>query len=111
MRMYGVAAGDVARWTDGKLVRAAPSASLAGASIDSRAVPARALFVAIVGPKHDAHAFLAQAASGAGGLLIERGRALPAAIAKDLPVIEVIDTTRALGALASGHRAGFDGPG
>jgi UDP-N-acetylmuramoyl-tripeptide--D-alanyl-D-alanine ligase len=103
-------ARDVASWTGGKLLRGSPEARLAGASIDSRAVAAGQLFVAIVGPNHDAHGFLPQAAAGAAGLLIERGRELPGEIAPDLPVVAVDDTTRALGALARGHRADFCGP-
>ena len=64
-----------------------------------------------MGPNHDAHRFLSQAAAaGAAGLLIERGRELPEGLAPDLPAIAVDDTTRGLGALAQGHRAEFDGP-
>jgi UDP-N-acetylmuramoyl-tripeptide--D-alanyl-D-alanine ligase len=104
-------ARDVASWTGGKLLRGSPEARLAGASIDSRAVAAGQLFVAIAGPNHDAHGFLPQAAAaGAAGLVIERGRELPGELAPDLPVIAVDDTTRALGALARGHRAEFRGP-
>src|SRR5438128_1339410 len=41
--------------------------------IDSRSVPASALFVALRGQKHDGHAFVAQAlANGATGALVER---------------------------------------
>ena len=68
------------------------------------------LFVAIRGPRHDAHEFLTEAvAAGAAGLVVERGRALPEAAA-GCAVIAAPDTTRALGALAAGHRASFAGP-
>jgi len=104
-------ARDAVAWTRGNLLCGRSEARFAGASIDSRAVAPGQIFVAIVGPKHDAHRFLSQAASaGAAGLLIERGRELPRELAPDLPVIAVDDTTRGLGALAKGHRAAFDGP-
>jgi UDP-N-acetylmuramoyl-tripeptide--D-alanyl-D-alanine ligase len=98
-------------WSGGHLVRGDAGGSFSGVSIDTRAVSPGQLFVAIVGPNFDAHEFLAQAAAaGAAGLLVQRGRALPEDLAAELPVIAVDDTTRALGALARGHRAGFDGP-
>jgi UDP-N-acetylmuramoyl-tripeptide--D-alanyl-D-alanine ligase len=102
---------DAIEWTGGELLRGRRDDLLSGASIDSRAVAARELFVAIVGPNNDAHGFLAGAAElGAGGLLIERGRELPAGIAAELPAIAVDDTTLGLGRLAHGHRARFTGP-
>jgi UDP-N-acetylmuramoyl-tripeptide--D-alanyl-D-alanine ligase len=104
-------ARDAANWTRGSLLQGSPEARFAGASIDSRAITPGELFVAIVGPNHDAHRFLSQVASaGAAGLLIERGRELPEGLAPDLAVIAVDDTTRGLGALAKGHRAEFAGP-
>jgi UDP-N-acetylmuramoyl-tripeptide--D-alanyl-D-alanine ligase len=102
---------DAVEWTGGKLLRGSADQRLTGATIDSRAVAAGEFFVAIVGPKFDAHDFLAGAAeSGAGGLLIERGRELPTEIAAELPVVAVDDTTLGLGRLAHGHRGGFEGP-
>jgi UDP-N-acetylmuramoyl-tripeptide--D-alanyl-D-alanine ligase len=104
-------AGEAVTWTGGRLRQGDPEAVLRGVSIDTRTLAAGGLFVAIRGPSHDAHDFLdAALARGAAGLLIERGRELPAACPAALPVVEVDDTTRALGALAAGHRAGFDGP-
>jgi UDP-N-acetylmuramoyl-tripeptide--D-alanyl-D-alanine ligase len=104
-------ARDACSWTGGSLLRGSPDARFAGVASDSRATTAGQLFVAIAGPNHDAHRFLAQvAAAGAAGLLIERGRELPPDLAPDIAVIAVDDTTRGLGALAKGHRAAFDGP-
>jgi len=104
-------ASDAVRWTGGRLHQGAPGLELRGVSIDTRTLGSGQLFVAISGPSHDAHDFLdAALARGAGGLLVERGRGLPAALGARLPVVEAEDTTRALGALAAGHRAGFDGP-
>jgi len=100
---------DALRWTGGTLVDGDGAAILSGVSIDSRTVERGELFHAIAGPSHDGHDFLENALErGAAALIVERGRALPGALA--VPVIAVEDTTRALGALAAGHRSGFDGP-
>jgi UDP-N-acetylmuramoyl-tripeptide--D-alanyl-D-alanine ligase len=100
---------DALRWTGGALVGDYAAAALSGVSIDSRTVERGELFFAIVGPSHDGHAFLENALDrGAAALIVERGRALPDALA--VPVITVEDTTRALGCLATGHRSEFDGP-
>jgi UDP-N-acetylmuramoyl-tripeptide--D-alanyl-D-alanine ligase len=104
-----LAIADVVRWTGGALVAGAAERECRGVSIDSRRVAKDQLFVAIRGPRHDAHGFLADAvAAGAAGLLVERGAARPAA--GSCAVVEVDDTTRALGALAAGHRGRFAGP-
>lgn len=104
-------AGEARGWTDGALRQGREDARLAGVSIDTRTVATGQLFVAIAGPNHDAHDFLQQAADArAGGLMIDRGRALPDGLDAALPVLEVDDTTRGLGALAAGHRGGFAGP-
>ncbi len=104
-------AAEVVEWTGGSLLQGRADACIVGASIDSRSVAPGELFAAIVGARHDAHAFLGEAArAGAAALLVAQGRALPAELKPELPVIAVPDTTRGLGALAAGHRAGFDGP-
>jgi UDP-N-acetylmuramoyl-tripeptide--D-alanyl-D-alanine ligase len=103
-------ASDVIDWTGGSLAHECDDVELRGASIDTRSVVAGELFVAIVGPNHDAHGFLDAAVdAGAGALVVERGRDLPES-ARSIPVIAVEDTTRALGEIGAGHRAGFDGP-
>ena len=89
-------------------MRGAPETPIAGASIDSRSVGSGELFVAIVGPNNDAHRFLPGAVErGAAALLVER---IDADTPTGAAVIEVDDTTRALGDLAAGHRGRFDGP-
>ncbi len=100
---------DALRWTGGTLVAGDATTTLSGISIDSRTVEQGELFFAIVGPSHDGHAFLESALDrGAAALIVERDRALPDALS--VPAIAVEDTTRALGCLAAGHRAKFDGP-
>jgi UDP-N-acetylmuramoyl-tripeptide--D-alanyl-D-alanine ligase len=101
---------DVVRWTGGELAAGDAASACRGVTIDSRRVAPGVLFVAIRGPRHDAHAFLADAVgAGAAGLLVERGAGLPANLGA-CSVVAVDDTTRALGALAAGHRAGFRVP-
>lgn len=92
---------ELARATGGALRSAAPDASVRGVVIDSRAVQPGTLFVALRGERLDGHAYLAAAvAQGAAALLVERGREVPL----DVAVLEVDDTTVALGAIAALHR-------
>ena len=101
-------AREAATWSGGRLLRGDPEHAFGAVGIDSRRVTAGSLFVAIAGPRFDAHDFLADAlAAGAAGLLLEEGREPPPG---DAPAIAAPDTTRALGALAAGHRARFGGP-
>jgi UDP-N-acetylmuramoyl-tripeptide--D-alanyl-D-alanine ligase len=101
-------ADDAVRWTGGELVRGDRATSFADVSIDSRNVPAGALFVAIAGARFDGHDFLEDAArAGAAGCVLRAGRKPPSGAAC---AIAVADTTRALGALAAGHRRRFGGP-
>lgn len=98
-----------AHWCGGALLRGDAAAQFEGVETDTRRPLAGKLFVAIRGPRHDAHAFLdAALAGGAAGLLVQRGAAVPAQAR--VPVIAAADTTAALGALAKGHRAEFNGP-
>jgi UDP-N-acetylmuramoyl-tripeptide--D-alanyl-D-alanine ligase len=99
---------DVVRWTGGELLGGDSAQRFTGVTIDSRRVAAGDLFVAISGEHFDAHEFLDDvAAAGAAGCLIRAGRRTPETLAT---AIAVEDTTRALGALAAGHRARYTGP-
>jgi UDP-N-acetylmuramoyl-tripeptide--D-alanyl-D-alanine ligase len=101
-------ADDAVRWTGGELVRGAGATAFTGVSIDSRKVPAGALFVAIAGARFDGHEFAGDAVRlGAAGCLLRGGIAPPDGAAC---AIAVADTTRALGALAAGHRRRHTGP-
>ena len=82
-------------------------ASFGSVSTDTRAISAGALFVALKGERFDAHAFLGEArAKGAGAAVVRAGtRAV-----SGLPLFEVDDTLRALGALAAFHRRRFSIP-
>jgi murE/murF fusion protein len=74
--------------------------------IDGRAAAPGALFVALRGERHDGHDFVGQAISqGASGVLIERGRGADLhGLLPETLVIEVGDTTVALGQIARAHR-------
>ena len=82
-----------------------PMARMAGVSIDSRAVGRGELFVAIHGPRHDGHNFVAAALdAGALAAIVARDRiaAYPEAIRSRL--LGVADTTAALQDLAQAVR-------
>ncbi len=96
-------AADVERATGAAAPAGAPAA-FAAVSMDTRSIPAGALFVALKGERFDAHAFLGEAkARGAGAAVVRKGT--PAAAG--LPLFEVDDTLRSLGALAAFHRRRF----
>lgn len=71
-----------------------------GVSIDSRAVPAGAAFVAIRGERFDGHDYLHQAAHHAALLVVQRAPVNSATV----PMLLVDDTTHALGALGRAWR-------
>ena len=79
-------------------------AAFPSVSTDTRTIPAGALFVALEGDRFDAHDFLDEAkAKGAGAAVVRKGTpGVPG-----LPLFEVDDTHRGLGALAGFHRRRF----
>ncbi|HEY3911289.1 MAG TPA: UDP-N-acetylmuramoyl-tripeptide--D-alanyl-D-alanine ligase [Stellaceae bacterium] len=94
------AAADAARATGG----AGPAGWAAGGvSIDTRTLAAGDLFVALRGPNHDGHDFVAAAfARGAAAAMVDRPVAgLPA----DMPLLRVGDTLAGLAALGKAARA------
>ena len=101
---------DVATWCSGTVLQGPPLDKLTGLTIDTRSIAAGQLFAAIVGPNHDAHEYLSQAAdAGAGCLLINADRESKLGDVAELPVVAVADTTRGIGDLAAGHRRRFEG--
>ncbi|HTV58146.1 MAG TPA: UDP-N-acetylmuramoyl-tripeptide--D-alanyl-D-alanine ligase [Verrucomicrobiae bacterium] len=79
-----------------------PLAGLAGVSIDSRAIPAGHLFVAIRGPRHDGHGFVPDAlAKGASAAVVERTRLAEYPESIRANVFPVDDTLEALHRLAA----------
>jgi UDP-N-acetylmuramoyl-tripeptide--D-alanyl-D-alanine ligase len=107
----GFRADQAVAWTGGTLRHGAPDCRFSGVSIDSRSVGEGQLFVAIRGPRHDGHDHLQDAlAAGARGALVAEGTPLPPPLPEGAVVIDAADTTRALGALARGHRDLHRGP-
>ena len=89
--------GEAATAANGLVSGGAAGAAFAGVSIDSRTITPGQLFVAIVGPRFDGHAFLAEvAAKGAAGAMVHRDVPAPAG----LPLVRVAETTAALADLA-----------
>jgi UDP-N-acetylmuramoyl-tripeptide--D-alanyl-D-alanine ligase len=96
--------GDVADAAGGRVVRGDARAPFGMFGIDSRAIVAGQLFVAIAGERHDGHAFVGDALDrGARGVVVATGRGGDVAGRQPGPgvipepvVIEVPDTTLAL---------------
>ncbi|MBB82534.1 MAG: UDP-N-acetylmuramoylalanyl-D-glutamyl-2, 6-diaminopimelate--D-alanyl-D-alanine ligase [Deltaproteobacteria bacterium] len=102
---------DLCAWTQGEIVRGRDDQTFTGTKIDSREVASGDLFVAIVGPNHDAHRFLGDVMrSGAAGALVQMDRIEETIARTDGFLVHVDDTTAALAALARGHRESFEGP-
>jgi len=97
---------DIERIVNGRLLSAPYAPIITGVSTDSRTLQSGDLFVALRGPNYDGHNYLRQAVeSGASACLSEEVvGGLP------VPVIQVEDTLKALGALAASIRSGFKGP-
>ncbi len=88
----------------GQLTQGSPHHLLKGVSTDSRTIKAGELFVSLKGDRFDGHLFINDAlAKGASGVMLNREcnlREFPSST-KDAAVIQVNDTLRALGDLAS----------
>jgi UDP-N-acetylmuramoyl-tripeptide--D-alanyl-D-alanine ligase len=89
------------------LARRPGAEAFSGVSTDTRSIDPGALFVALVGERFDGHAFLAVARDrGAAAAVVRRGTgAVPG-----LELLEVDDTLRAYGALATARRRQLPGP-
>ena len=102
---------ELLRWTGGSLIRGRGDQTFTGTVIDSRAAQPGDLFVAIVGPNHDAHRFLGNVLlGGAAGALVQSDRLEETLPRSDGFLVHVENTTKALADLAHGHRQSFNGP-
>lgn len=98
--MAHLSLAQMARGTDGVLLRGDAGTMVDSFSIDTRTLKTGDVFFALVGPNHDAHRFVPEAIrKGAKAVVISRGRA------GDFPgeaaLLRVADTTRALQELAA----------
>ena len=94
---------EAARALDARLVGA--DATFTSVGTDTRKVSAGQLFVALIGPRFNAHTFISEAArGGAVGALVSE------ACAGSFPCIEVEDTRLALCRLAAHWRGQFNAP-
>ncbi|WP_396623949.1 UDP-N-acetylmuramoyl-tripeptide--D-alanyl-D-alanine ligase [Luteitalea sp.] len=103
---FALTAGEMARAFGGALVGGDAGVPLPTVSIDTRTVAPGDLFVAIVGPRFDGHAFVADAiARGAAAVVVSEASAVAAS---PVPAIVVDDTLRGLqdAARAIRRRAG-----
>lgn len=95
---------EVAAVLEGRLLGV--DAAFDSVGTDSRAIRPGQLFVALVGPRFDGHAFLAEVAGkGAVAALVERQ--VPDVV---LPQLLVADTRQALGRLGAFNRQAYQGP-
>jgi UDP-N-acetylmuramoyl-tripeptide--D-alanyl-D-alanine ligase len=100
-------ADDLARISGGRVV-ARSERPIRGAAVDSRAVGAGELFVALPGERTDGHRFLEAAVSaGAAGLLVTRPPEDAVALG-EVSIVRVGDGLAALHAIAAAWRARFD---
>ncbi|MCX5713747.1 MAG: UDP-N-acetylmuramoyl-tripeptide--D-alanyl-D-alanine ligase, partial [Candidatus Omnitrophica bacterium] len=104
---------DLVRATKGTLLRGNLADAVKGISIDSRSIGRSFAFIAIKGDNFDGHDFVAQAiARGARAVIIKPSPATARLISSHpgISFIAVRDTVRALGDIASFHRARFNIP-
>ncbi len=98
---------DIARATGGSVSKADAGLEIEAIGIDTRRLPRGALFVAIPGAHFDGHDFLGDAqASGAEACVVRKGTRVP----KGIVPVEVDDTVKALGDMASWWRGRFKVP-
>jgi len=108
--MLTLSALRLAEVTGGELVSGSPDAMLNGVCVDSRAVDAGCVFVALAGGRTDGHAFVPDALrAGARGAVVTRWdeasqEALEASGRRDAPIVRVRDALGAVAALARYHR-------
>lgn len=98
---------DIVKATGGTLVSGGMDARCEGVSIDTRTIETGNVYIAIEGVHFDGHAFLDEAArKGAAAVVCRAGIFRRESTA----IVEVKNTERALGDLASWWRSGFDIP-
>ncbi|MBU5306747.1 UDP-N-acetylmuramoyl-tripeptide--D-alanyl-D-alanine ligase [Clostridioides mangenotii] len=94
--------------SDGKLVCGEPTDTIANIVIDSREAKYNNAFVAIVGENLDAHTFISSAIKQGCKTIIKNKNYIMDIINKNLNIIEVDDTTLALGTISKYYKEKFD---
>jgi UDP-N-acetylmuramoyl-tripeptide--D-alanyl-D-alanine ligase len=107
-----LSAGEILKATGGSPIKGGVRWSCCGLSTDTRTLHAGNLFIALTGDRFDGHNYLGTAEKkGAAGLLVGANHlGKRDAGSKDLPVIGVPDTLRALGDIASLWRRRYSLP-
>ncbi|MDP2939393.1 MAG: UDP-N-acetylmuramoyl-tripeptide--D-alanyl-D-alanine ligase [Candidatus Omnitrophota bacterium] len=101
--------GEILKATGEKLIQGNKDCHFLGISIDSRTIRPGELFLAIKGNNFDGHNFINEAIrKSARGIVISRNKSFSAA--KNLVIIRVKDTTKALGDIARYNRERFNIP-
>lgn len=102
-------AGQFAAAARGRILAGDAERALAGVSIDSRTIASGELFVAIVGQVHDGHDHVDQAlARGAAAVAVSRADLAASLSARNVTVVLVDDTLRALQDAAAAVRDASD---
>jgi len=107
-----LAAEEIIKATGGNLIQGSGCHVFNGVSTDSRNITGDTLFIPVVGDRYDGHDFIEEALrSGASGLLLQRGKEKAVEkVSRDVPVICVDDTLKALGDIARFWRDRFKIP-
>ncbi|MCY4485868.1 MAG: UDP-N-acetylmuramoyl-tripeptide--D-alanyl-D-alanine ligase [Deltaproteobacteria bacterium] len=92
---------ELAQAAGGTIVQRGAALRVGEVCTDSRRVERNGVFVALRGEVHDGHAFVPEAARRGSGCVIVQGNV---ALAREVAVIRVRDTLRALGDVAHYHR-------
>ena len=100
-----ITAGDILPSVSGELLRGSRLKRFKGFSTDSRSITEDGLFWALKGETFDGHDFVARAIEkGAGGAVVRKGFGLDLPADRDIAIITVGDTLKALGDFASWWR-------
>lgn len=94
---------ELATWTGGRWTLP-PAAPLQGVSTHSKTIPAGALFIALKGPRHDAHDYIPQALATGAAAMVRDSYDWPAGAGPQPCLLRVADPQAALTRLASGYR-------
>ncbi len=102
--MFKMTLAEVTDAVGGEIVRGARSTVISAVSTDSRSVSSGDLFVPLVGEQFDGHDYVEAAVAGGAAVVLASKARVDDAVAHAPAVIQVDDTLRALGALASATR-------